>query len=162
MTPGTRYGDLVTSESIVSAKGPTSEWAADCFFEVRKKLMNVDSHQVHATLKTTRRGIEMIPPIPYIAIPDLTREGVRGFVDAEKAVIVSMTRKRAEARPWGRAVRSCPSRINRAECNMAGEASTSVTCRCLGNGIAVLGSTARRSARGSLEKWDRSKNRIQY
>jgi hypothetical protein len=45
-----------------------------------------------------------------MAIPDLTREGVRSFVDAEKAVIDSITGKRAAtkaaAKPVRRAKRS--------------------------------------------------------
>ncbi len=70
--------------------------AADSFFDVQKKLMDVAGKQVHANLKATGRAIEMIPPMPYMAIPDLTREGVRSFVDAEKAVIETITKRRTE------------------------------------------------------------------
>jgi hypothetical protein len=68
--------------------------AADSFFDVQKKLMDVAGRQVHATVKATGRAAELIPPIPYMAIPDLTREGVRSFVDAEKAVLDSITGRR--------------------------------------------------------------------
>ncbi len=84
--------------------------AADSFFDVQKKLMDVASRQVHATLKATGRAAEMIPPIPYMAVPDLTREGVRSFVDAEKAVIDSITGRRpatkAATKPTQRGKRS--------------------------------------------------------
>jgi hypothetical protein len=35
----------------------------------------------------------MMPTVPYREIPDLTREGFRSFVEAEKAVIESVTRR---------------------------------------------------------------------
>jgi hypothetical protein len=83
--------------------------AADSFFDVQKKLMDVASRQVHVTLKATGRAAELIPPIPYMAVPDLTREGVRSFVDAEKAVIDSITGRRPAtkaAKPVTRGKRS--------------------------------------------------------
>jgi hypothetical protein len=73
--------------------------AADSFFDVQKKLMDVAGRQVHATLKATGRAAEIIPPVPFMAIPDLTREGVKSFVDAEKAVIDSITGKRSGPKP---------------------------------------------------------------
>ena len=101
-TANATAGKAVSARSKKSELTELARQAADSFFEVQNKLMDVASRQVHAMLKTTRRAIEMIPPIPYLAIPDLTREGVRGLVDAEKAVIDSVTRKRAEARPGGK------------------------------------------------------------
>ncbi len=118
-----RFLDMITEETSkvvngqveVSRKKKTeltelARQAADSFFDVQKKLMDVAGRQVHATLKATGRAAEMIPPVPYMAIPDLTRESVKSFVDAEKAVIDSITGRRpatkATAKPARHAKRS--------------------------------------------------------
>jgi hypothetical protein len=71
--------------------------AADSFVEVQKKLMDVAARQVHVTLKTAGTAAKLMPTVPYREIPDLTREGFRSFVEAEKAVLESVT-KRPEAK----------------------------------------------------------------
>lgn len=120
-----KFLDMIAEETAKATSGPAvvsrkkkteltelATQAAEAFFESQKQLMDVASRQVHATLKATGRAVEMIPPIPYMAIPDLTREGVRSFVDAEKAVIDSITKRPAKsaagrsAKPAGRAKRS--------------------------------------------------------
>ena len=67
--------------------------AADTFIEAQKKLMDVAARQIHVSLKTAGTAAKMMPTVPYRDIPDLTREGFRSFVDAEKAVIESVTRR---------------------------------------------------------------------
>ena len=67
--------------------------AADTFIEVQKKLMDVAARQVHVSLKAAGTAAKMMPTVPYRDIPDLTREGFRSFVEAEKAVIESVTRR---------------------------------------------------------------------
>src|SRR5271165_443746 len=71
--------------------------AADSFIDAQKKLMDVAARQIHISLKTAGTAAKMIPTVPYRDIPDLTREGFRSFVEAEKAVIESVS-KRPEAR----------------------------------------------------------------
>jgi len=67
--------------------------AADTFIDVQKKLMDVAARQIHVSLKTAGTAAKMMPTVPYRDIPDLTREGFRSFVEAEKAVIESVTRR---------------------------------------------------------------------
>jgi hypothetical protein len=55
--------------------------------------MDVAARQIHVSLKTAGTAAKMIPAVPYRDIPDLTREGFRSFVEAEKAVIESVTRR---------------------------------------------------------------------
>ena len=38
-------------------------------------------------MKAAGRTMNMVAPFPFIPIPDLTREGVKKFVSAEKALI---------------------------------------------------------------------------
>jgi hypothetical protein len=71
--------------------------AADLFIDAQKKLMDVAARQIHVSLKAAGHAAKMIPAVPYREIPELTREGFRSFVEAEKAVIDSVT-KRPEAK----------------------------------------------------------------
>lgn len=61
--------------------------ATDAFIEAQKKLIDVAGHQVNAGMRAAGRAVNMIAPFPFIPIPDLTREGVKTFVTAEKALI---------------------------------------------------------------------------
>src|SRR5271165_4095404 len=67
--------------------------AADSFIDAQKKLMDVAARQIHVTLKTAGHVAKMMPAVPYKDIPDLTREGYKSFVEAEKAVIESVTKR---------------------------------------------------------------------
>lgn len=67
--------------------------AADTFIDAQKKLMDVAARQIHVSLKAAGTAAKMMPTVPYREIPDLTREGFRSFVEAEKAVIESVTRR---------------------------------------------------------------------
>lgn len=67
--------------------------AADTFIDAQKKLMDVAARQIHVSLKAAGTAAKMMPTVPYREIPDLTREGFRTFVEAEKAVIESVTRR---------------------------------------------------------------------
>ena len=61
--------------------------ATDAFIEAQKKLIDVAGQQMTATMRTAGRAVNMVAPFPFIPIPDLTREGVKNFVTAEKALI---------------------------------------------------------------------------
>ena len=67
--------------------------AADSFIDAQKKLMDVAARQIHVSLKAAGTAAKMVPTVPYRDIPDLTREGFRSFVEAEKAVLESVTRR---------------------------------------------------------------------
>jgi hypothetical protein len=68
-----------------------AEEAADTFIDAQKKLMDVAARQIHVSLKAAGTAAKMMPTVPYREIPDLTREGFRSFVEAEKTVIESVT-----------------------------------------------------------------------
>lgn len=89
--------EITPSKVKKTALTELAQDAADAFVDVQKKLMDVAARQVHVTLKTAGTAAKMMPTVPYREIPDLTREGFRSFVEAEKAVLESVT-KRPEAR----------------------------------------------------------------
>lgn len=61
--------------------------ATDAFIDAQKKLIDVAGRQVNANMRAAGRTLNMVAPFPFIPIPDLTREGVKNFVTAEKALI---------------------------------------------------------------------------
>jgi hypothetical protein len=67
--------------------------ATDAFIDAQKKMMDVAGKQVSAQMKAAGQTFNMITPFPFIPIPDLTREGVRTFVNAEKALIDTVTHR---------------------------------------------------------------------
>lgn len=95
-----KFLDVVAEETskATSGKEPTRKMkktelaemakeATDAFIEAQKKLMDVAGQQVNAGMRAAGRTVNMIAPFPFIPIPDLTREGVKNFVTAEKALI---------------------------------------------------------------------------
>ena len=64
--------------------------------------------QVDAHVRAVGKTVNMIAPFPFLPIPDLTREGVKNFVTAEKALIDTVmqrreTKRTAKATPRPRA-----------------------------------------------------------
>jgi hypothetical protein len=69
--------------------------ATECFIGAQKKLMDVAGEQMNANLKASGRALEMIKPLANIPLPELAREGVLSFVEAEKALLDNMTKRPA-------------------------------------------------------------------
>ncbi len=95
-----KFLDVIAEETTkaTSGKEPTrkvkktelsklAEEATDAFIEAQKKLIGVAGQQLNAGMKAAGRAVNMIAPFPFIPMPDLTREGVKSFVTAEKALI---------------------------------------------------------------------------
>ena len=61
--------------------------ATDAFIDAQKKLIDVAGKQANAGMRAAGKTLNMMAPFPFIPIPDLTREGVKNFVTAEKALI---------------------------------------------------------------------------
>ncbi|HZP22005.1 MAG TPA: hypothetical protein VFB04_01085 [Terriglobales bacterium] len=61
--------------------------ATDAFIEAQKKLIDVAGQQVNAGMRAAGRVVNAVAPFPFLPIPDFTREGVKSFVTAEKALI---------------------------------------------------------------------------
>jgi hypothetical protein len=73
--------------------------ATDAFVEAQKKLMDIAGRQVNAGLKATNRSLNMISPNAFTHLPDFTRENVKHFVNAEKALIDTVTQRRPAHKP---------------------------------------------------------------
>jgi hypothetical protein len=76
--------------------------ATDAFIEAQKKLIDVAGKQASANVRAADRTFNMLAPFPFVNIPDLTRDGVKNFVNAEKALIDTVVHKpepRRRAKP---------------------------------------------------------------
>jgi len=79
--------------------------ATDSFIEAQKKLMDVAGRQSNAQVEAVGKMMGMLSPPPFINWPEMTRASVKSIVDAEKAVIDSVTRRRVGPRKISRPTR---------------------------------------------------------
>jgi hypothetical protein len=71
--------------------------AANAFLEAQKKLLDVAGQQMNVNLHMAGRAVNMLKPL-RLPIAALTGEGVKTFVEAEKALIDNMM-KRGPVKP---------------------------------------------------------------
>ena len=70
--------------------------ASNAFVEMQKKLIDIAGQQMNANVKAATRTLEMMrAPFRLLPMANITGEGVKKFVDAEKAMITSMIKPRA-------------------------------------------------------------------
>jgi hypothetical protein len=81
--------------------------AADSFIEAQKKLLDLAGQQVNVTLQTANRAAEMMGALRPRILPNITGEGVKNFVDAEKDLITSIMKPaHPETKPRVKAARA--------------------------------------------------------
>jgi hypothetical protein len=68
--------------------------ATNSFIDAQKRLLDVVSQQMHVNLKAATRTMELASPSRLMPMANLTGEGVRNFVGAEKTLIDSMIKRR--------------------------------------------------------------------
>ena len=66
--------------------------ATESFIEAQKRLVDVAGRQVDANLKTASRTMDLLKPLEVMPLSDWTREGVKNFVDAQKALMEAVTK----------------------------------------------------------------------
>lgn len=64
--------------------------ATNAFIDAQKKLLDVVGQQMNVNLKTATKTLDMLSPARLLPVANLTGEGVRSFIDAEKNMIESM------------------------------------------------------------------------
>ena len=79
--------------------------ASNAFIEAQKKLLDVAGQQMNVNLKIATRTLEWMNPARLLPMANLTGEGIKSFVDAEKTLISTMVKP---------AVRHMPKRQARA------------------------------------------------
>jgi hypothetical protein len=66
--------------------------ATEAYVEAQKKLFDVAGRQMNVNLKAASRAMDIAGPLPLLPITDLTRDGVKTFVDAQRALMEAVTK----------------------------------------------------------------------
>jgi hypothetical protein len=69
--------------------------ATEAFVDAQKKLFDVAGRQVNMNLKAASQAMDIAGPLPLMPISDLTRDGVKTFVDAQRALMEAVTKTHA-------------------------------------------------------------------
>jgi len=70
--------------------------ATHSFIEAQRKLVDLAGQQMNANVKTAGKALELVKPFPFLPLTELTREGVRSYVDAQKALMEVMVKPTLE------------------------------------------------------------------
>jgi len=77
--------------------------ATESFMDAQKKLFDLAGRQINANVKAAGRAAHLLKPLPFVGLADLTREGVRSYVDAQRALMDVMLKPhnghKREAKP---------------------------------------------------------------
>lgn len=72
--------------------------ATDSFIHAQKRLLDLAGQQVNANTQAVSRALDVKMPIRLMPMMDVAGEGVKSFVDAEKALVESMLKSRNRAK----------------------------------------------------------------
>ncbi len=82
-----------------------AQQATEAFIEAQKKLFDVAGHQMNVNLKAVGQTTDLLRPFPFLPFAELTREGVKSYVDASKALAHVMQKPRERHKPATKAAR---------------------------------------------------------
>jgi hypothetical protein len=84
-----------TSKTVIATDMPKlAREAANSFIEAQKRLLDVLGQQMNVNLRAAARSMNLLSPGRLWPMAKRTGEQVKNFVEAEKAVIASMTKPR--------------------------------------------------------------------
>jgi hypothetical protein len=72
--------------------------AADSFIDAQKKLLDLAGQQANVNMQAASRVVDLKMPFRLLPVADIAEESVKSFVDAEKALVDSLTKSRAHAK----------------------------------------------------------------
>jgi len=61
--------------------------ATQAFIDTQKKLFDVAGQQLNTNVKAAGKTLELLKPFPFVPFAELTREGVKSYVDAQKSLM---------------------------------------------------------------------------
>ncbi len=74
--------------------------ATESFIEAQRKLVDLAGQQMNANVKKAGKALELLKPFPFVPFTELTREGVKSYVDARKALMDAMVKPAGEHKPY--------------------------------------------------------------
>ncbi len=107
-----RFLDVISEETAKSKGGKGGEdgarkmkktelaelarQATESFIEAQKNLIDLTGKQVNANVKTAGKAVKLLRPFPFVPFADMTREGVKSYVDAQKALMNKVVKPAVE------------------------------------------------------------------
>ena len=76
--------------------------ATESFIDAQRKLVDLAGQQMNANVKTAGKALELLKPFPFVPFTELTREGVKSYVDAQKALMNVMVKPAGEHKHAGK------------------------------------------------------------
>jgi hypothetical protein len=61
--------------------------ATEALIDAQKKLVDVAGRQLNDGVKSAGKTLKLVKPFPFLPLADLTREGVKSYVDAQKELM---------------------------------------------------------------------------
>ena len=116
-----QFLDLIAEETANATNGKhgngsarkikKTEWTelanqvTESFMDAQKKLFDLASRQMSFNVKAAGRATDLLKPLPYVGLAELTREGVRSYVDAQKTLMDVMLKPGNAHKPKAKAER---------------------------------------------------------
>jgi len=72
--------------------------ASDSLLEAQKRLVDVAGEQMNANMESAGKAMRLLQPFPFIPLGELTREVVKSYVDAQKALMDVMVKPAGAAK----------------------------------------------------------------
>ena len=73
--------------------------AAHSFIDAQKKLLDLAGQQLNVNMQAATRAVDLKMPVRLLPVADIAGESVKSFVDAEHALLDSMSKPRAHTKP---------------------------------------------------------------
>lgn len=64
-----------------------AQQATDSLLEAQKRLVDVAGQQMNAGVKGAGKALQLVKPFPFLPLNEITREVVKSYVDAQKALM---------------------------------------------------------------------------
>jgi hypothetical protein len=90
---GNRRGNGVAKKMKPTEISELARSSSDAFIEAQKRLVDVAGRQVNANMKTTGKAMELLQPFPFLPLNELTREVVKSYVEAQKALMDAVIKR---------------------------------------------------------------------
>ncbi len=110
----TKFLDVISEETSVAEAGKKEHAgrkpdrtelaklgrdAAHSFIDAQKKLLDLAGQQLNVNMQAATRAVDLKMPVRLLPVADIAGESVKSFVDAEHALLDSMSKSRARIKP---------------------------------------------------------------
>jgi hypothetical protein len=87
---GTLGNEDLDFSSVDKSRAPMTS------IEAQRKPVDVAGRQMSASVKTASKTLDLLRPLPLLPLAELTREGVKSYVDAQKELMDVMVKPNGE------------------------------------------------------------------